>query len=165
MDTHDVIAVVLDAGSLFRDAGMAAVSDNPPPPVDEVTAQIRAGRVWVAEQDGEVVGCLFVGVVDGDGHIEQVSTARCHQGRGLGRRLVRTAENWARAQGHHRVTLTTFSQVPWNAPYYEHLGYRVLPAEQLGPELAAARATEVALGLDVWGRCAMFRDLATDIDG
>ena len=39
-----------------------------------------------------------------------------------------------------RLTLTTFTDVPWNRPYYERLGFTVL--DDLGPELAALVAHE-----------------------
>lgn len=154
-----MIAVILDAGLLFRDAQMAQVSDAALPAVKDIEAQIQTGNVWVAERDGHLVACILVGVLDGDAHIEQVSTARSHQRAGLGRRLIERAENWAREQGHDRITLTTFTNVTWNAPYYARLGYRILATHELGPELAAVRAKEAVFGLDTWGRCAMVRDL------
>ena len=40
------------------------------------------------------------------------------------------------------VTLTTFRDVPWNAPYYERLGFRTLAADEITPGLAAIRAHE-----------------------
>lgn len=158
-DAAKVIAVILDAGSMFRDAQMAQVSDNPPPTMEDMEALIRTGSAWVAEHDGRVVGCILVRLLDGSAHIEQVSTARTHQRRGLGRRLVQRAEDWARAQGHDTITLTTFTDVAWNAPYYARLGYRVLAANDIGQDLAGVRAKEAADGLDEWARCAMARDL------
>ncbi len=50
------------------------------------------------------------------------------------------------------MTLTTFADVPWNGPYYRRLGWRDLPAAELGPELAAIRRHEASLGLDAWPR-------------
>ena len=46
----------------------------------------------------------------------------------------------ARTEGRPALTLTTFGDVPWNAPYYQRLGFVIVdPAEQ-GPELAAPSA-------------------------
>jgi hypothetical protein len=47
--------------------------------------------------------------------------------------------------------------VPWNAPYYERLGFRRV--DDLTPGLRAIRAAEAARGLDRWPRVAMRRDL------
>lgn len=80
-------------------------------------------------------------------------------GHGLGRRLIEDLVDRARRRGHHALTLTTFTDVAWNGPYYERLGFRVLADDELGPGLRAIRRAEVARGLDRWPRCAMRRDL------
>jgi hypothetical protein len=48
----------------------------------------------------------------------------------------------AAAEGRPAVTLTTFRDVPWNAPSYERLGFRVVAPADQGPELAALVAEE-----------------------
>jgi hypothetical protein len=45
--------------------------------------------------------------------------------------------------------LTAFTDVPWNAPYYERLGWRRLGQSDLTPGLAAIREHETARGLDI----------------
>lgn len=59
------------------------------------------------------------------------------------------------------LTLTTFSDVPWNRPYYERLGFRVLDEVELSPGLRRIRREEAQRGLDRWGRVAMRRRLGT----
>jgi hypothetical protein len=49
--------------------------------------------------------------------------------------------------------------VPWNGPYYERCGFRVLPDDDLTPGLREIRAHEIAFGLDRWPRVTMRRDL------
>ena len=46
------------------------------------------------------------------------------------------------------MTLTTYSEVPWNAPYYERCGFHRLDEAQWTPSLRAIRAAEAAAGLD-----------------
>jgi len=56
------------------------------------------------------------------------------------------------------VTLTTFRDVPWNAPFYARLGFRVI--EALSPGLQAIRDHERDIGDDAFGsRVAMRIDL------
>ena len=56
------------------------------------------------------------------------------------------------------VTLTTFRDVPWNAPFYARLGFRVI--EALSPGLQAIRDHERDIGDDAFGsRVAMQIDL------
>jgi hypothetical protein len=57
------------------------------------------------------------------------------------------------------VTLTTFSDVAWNRPLYEHLGFRAMREHEIGPELRALRDTEAAHGLDPTTRVCMRFDL------
>ncbi|EST37103.1 hypothetical protein N566_14850, partial [Streptomycetaceae bacterium MP113-05] len=59
------------------------------------------------------------------------------------------------------LTLTTFADVPWNAPYYERCGFRPLAVHQETPGLRRRRAHEAAAGLDRWPRLCMRRDLET----
>jgi hypothetical protein len=42
------------------------------------------------------------------------------------------------------VTLTTFRDVPWNAPYYERLGFTTVCSGEWGPELAALMEVEAS---------------------
>jgi hypothetical protein len=65
----------------------------------------------------------------------------------------------ARQRGLDAVTLTTFRDVAWNAPYYERCGFRVLDETELGPGLRRVRDTEAAHGLDPARRVCMRRDL------
>ena len=76
----------------------------------------------------------------------------------LGRALIETADEWAGRLELPALTLTTYTGVPWNAPYYTRLGFRVLPSAELGPELREIRATEISRGLDEWPRVAMIRN-------
>ena len=147
------------SGQRFREIGLSEIADDDPPSVDELRAYISAGRCWIAAEGDEIVGYLLIDQVDGNAHIEQVSVAPDHQGRGVGRRLVDAAERWAHERGAPAVTLTTFTDVPWNRALYEHLGFRVMDEQGIGPELRALREQEAAHGLDPEIRVCMIRDL------
>jgi ribosomal protein S18 acetylase RimI-like enzyme len=62
------------------------------------------------------VGYVIADVLDGRAHIEQVSVRPASSRRGIGRALVDQVTEWARERGLPAVTLTTFAEVPWNAP-------------------------------------------------
>ena len=57
------------------------------------------------------------------------------------------------------MTLTTFTDVPWNGPYYQRCGFRPLANTELTPGLRKIRADEIARGLDEWPRISMRREL------
>ncbi|MFE0174911.1 GNAT family N-acetyltransferase [Streptomyces sp. NPDC059002] len=151
------------AGEPFRGIGMAAIADDEPPAVEELDRFRRAGRAWVAAgPDGSPVAYLITEpVADADAeHIEQVSVHPRAARRGVGRALIEHAADRARTAGRTALTLTTFADVPWNAPYYARIGFRPLTADELTPELAAIRAHEAELGLDRWPRLCMRRELS-----
>ncbi|MFD4629090.1 GNAT family N-acetyltransferase [Streptomyces sp. NPDC058284] len=92
-------------------------------------------------------------------HIEQVSVYPRAARRGVGRALIEHAAVQARARGATALTLTTFADVPWNAPYYARIGFTPLADADLSPALRTVRAHEAELGLDRWPRLCMRRDL------
>ena len=54
---------------------------------------------------------------------------------------------WARTRRLPAVTLTTFRHLPWNAPFYQRLGFRILSSHERTPGLAEvlqARGYETA---------------------
>jgi GNAT superfamily N-acetyltransferase len=148
------------AGEVFRDIGMPQVADDEPPSLDELTRYLRAGRAWVATDPTDApIGYLIADAVDGNVHVEQVSVRPDSAGRGVGRLLLDHLAAQATAAGVPALTLTTFADVPWNAPYYVRCGFRVIDDEDLTPGLRAIRQREAAHGLDRWPRVCMRRDL------
>ncbi|MER5579205.1 GNAT family N-acetyltransferase [Streptomyces massasporeus] len=148
------------AGAPFRDLGMPEIADDEPPALDILERYRRAGRCWVAVDEGDLPAAyLLAEPVDGALHIEQVSVHPRAARRGVGRALLAHAADRAREEGLTALTLTTFTDVPWNAPYYARLGFRPLPEADLTPGLRAIRATEAAHGLDRWPRVCMRKPL------
>jgi ribosomal protein S18 acetylase RimI-like enzyme len=110
------------AGRCFRDIGMPEIADDEPPTLDELAAYRRAGRAWVAvDASDRPVAYLIADLVDGNVHVEQVSVHPDSARRGVGRSLLDHVAGRAAADGVPAMTLTTFAQVPWNAPYYERV--------------------------------------------
>jgi GNAT superfamily N-acetyltransferase len=159
-DLPALIDIEREAGSLFRALDMAAIADDDPGSVAELAVYQSDGRAWVSVDDADrPVAYLVAEVVDGHAHVEQVSVLPTHARRGLGSALIDTLAEWAAARGLPALTLTTFAAVPWNAPYYERLRFRVLADVEIGDGLRAIRRTEAARGLDAWPRVAMIRPL------
>ena len=77
------------AGVAFRDFGLDAVADDDPGSVDDLASYAESARALVAvDADDRPVGYLLLDVVDGAGHIEQVTVHPGHarQDRGSGHR-------------------------------------------------------------------------------
>ena len=131
------------AGQCFRDVGMPEVADDEPLPLDELIRYQRAGRIWVAvDGTDQPTAYLITDLVDGNLHVEQVSVHPDSARRGVGRSLLEHVADRAAAEGIPALTLTTFFQVPWNAPYYVRCGFRYLDETELTPGLRAIRRQE-----------------------
>ncbi|MER6145991.1 GNAT family N-acetyltransferase [Streptomyces sparsogenes] len=149
------------AGLCFRDIGMDEIADDEPLSLEELAGYQRAGRAWVAVNgEDRAVAYLITDPVDGNMHIEQVSVHPDSARRGLGRALIEHAAGRAAAEGAGALTLTTFVDVAWNAPYYAaRCGFRTLGEDELTPGLREIRRHEAAHGLDRWPRVCMRRDV------
>jgi GNAT superfamily N-acetyltransferase len=148
------------AGTWFADIDMAFVAEDEPFSTETLTEFVRDGRAWVcADADDRPVAYLLAEVVDGNAHLEQVSVHPDHARRRLGGALLDRMIDWARARRLPAVTLTTYTEVPWNGPYYERLGFRYLDDTELTAGLREIRAAEAAHGLDRRPRACMRREL------
>jgi GNAT superfamily N-acetyltransferase len=162
-DVGRLQAIQLAAGDAFRHVGMSAVAESPPLPAESLAGYRRAGRAWVAADDhDEPVGFIVADVVDGAAHIEQVSVHPAHARQRIGAMLLDHVAGWADRQGLSALTLITFRGVPWNAPYYERLGFRELAADEVTPGLAALWAADPGAGQDRAVRVCMRRELTGD---
>jgi ribosomal protein S18 acetylase RimI-like enzyme len=149
-----------DAGRCFADIGMPEIAEDEPLSLRVLADYRQAGKAWVATDATDVpVAYLIADIVDGNLHIEQVSVQPDSARRGVGRRLLEHAASHAVANGLPALTLTTFTDVPWNAPYYARCGFYALDDNALTPGLRAVRQHEAEHGLDRWPRTCMRRDL------
>lgn len=124
------------------------------PPADWADRQ-QAGTLWVAEFDGRPEAFLGATAHGDRLHIDEFAVAQALQGKGLGRGMLATVIDWARARGFAFVSLTTFRSVPFNGPFYNSAGFREW--EDAPAEIRDKLAEEAARGLN--DRCAMRLDL------
>jgi GNAT superfamily N-acetyltransferase len=146
------------AGQCFTAVGLARVAAHPPHSVAAHAEYRRLQRSWVAtDRRDRPVAFVVAAVVDGNAHIDEVAVDPAHAGQGIGRVLINHVGAWAEGSGRPAVTLTTYVEVPWNAPYYARCGFRPLDESEWGPELARIRRDEQDRGLDIVPRTAMVR--------
>lgn len=137
-----LIEIERQAGRAFAEIGMPEIAANDPGSVEELEPYRAAGRAWVAvDDDDEPVAYVISEPIDDAEYVAQVSVAPAHAGHGIGAALI---DHLAGVSAGRPLTLTTFRDVPWNAPYYARLGFEVVEPADHGPELAAAIAREAA---------------------
>jgi GNAT superfamily N-acetyltransferase len=148
-----LLAEVADrADVIFRTAGYT-LPDLPLDPAELA----RAAAVFVAGRPP--VGFVQLDEVDGLAYVVELAVIPRWMRQGIGTALLDRAVEWARQRGYPAIALTTYADVPWNAPYYAKRGF--VEITEYGPGLAAERAREGELGLDEVGpRIVMRRDLS-----
>lgn len=149
------------ADALFHAAGVQLGQTGAGPADDAPYAEgLRAGRVLIAEDDaGEPVGFLYLESLDDHPHIEELAVHPRAQRQGLGAALLRACYALCRDGGAHVLSLSTFTHLPWNAPFYAREGFEVVPEAAWTPGMLALRAREARLGLRLAERCLMIRSL------
>ncbi len=118
----------------------------------EVAGFVRAGEIAVARLDGAVAGSVRIQRLAADlGEFGMLVAAPAVRGTGVGRELVRFAEEHSRAAGCTRMQLELLVPREWTHPskeflagWYGRLGYRVVETatiESAYPNLAPQLAT------------------------
>lgn len=146
------------ASALFRTTAYAVLA-NADPVSKNVDLDHDLVWVLVGRDDRPVGFAISHRLGRARVHLHELDVHPEHARQGLGRRLIETVANWARAHGAEALTLTTFSDVPWNGPYYERLGFRKLEQTELDPALQRIMEAEIAAGLPVEHRICMQLDL------
>jgi GNAT superfamily N-acetyltransferase len=145
------------AAAVFRTTPYAYLADD-----DPVSSEVDLAHeyVWVAvNQADQPIAFAIVHLLDDSVHLHELDVHPDDARQGLGRRLIATVADWARARGATALTLTTFDDVPWNGPYYARLGFRTLDLATLRPGLQAVRQGEAEAGLPMAHRICMQLDL------
>jgi GNAT superfamily N-acetyltransferase len=117
----------------------------------EISEAIRSNGLLAATSDGEIVGCTYVQPIDADtADLGLVSVAVDHWGGGVGRELVRSAEELMRSGGVTTAQLELLVPKESIHPekerlraWYTRLGYRVVRTAEF-EEFAARASAQLA---------------------
>jgi ribosomal protein S18 acetylase RimI-like enzyme len=145
------------AGLSFREyPELAWLADADNLPAERYLEIIGEGWSWVAEDMLSVPVAFVAATLEGaELHIWELNVRMECQRRGIGRRLLQHFIAEAAVARIAAITLTTFRDVPWNAPFYGSRGFDV--AKKPDPRLAGLLVAEVGKGLPAARRCAMRR--------
>ena len=146
------------SGAAFRQIPhLAWIADDTVTSQQRHEALIRLGAAWVShDASNEITAFLTAEVREDVLHIWQMSVRSDQQRKGIGRNLIRAAENWASANQLVAMSLTTFRDVPWNAAFYRSCGFQDVDPHSY-PALQATLEAEEQAGLPIEQRCAMVR--------
>ncbi|MFN0109759.1 MAG: GNAT family N-acetyltransferase [Blastocatellia bacterium] len=129
-DIPCLAAIELAAGELFLQFEFTAALASDTTPVRDFEQAQKNNLLWVAVQAGKPIGFALAGLLNDAVHLQELAVHPDHGRQGIGTKLIQAVCDWASAGGIQAMTLTTFLDIPWNAPFYQKLGFRVLePAE------------------------------------
>jgi GNAT superfamily N-acetyltransferase len=118
----DASAVTALVTSAYQDY-VPRIGLRPAPMDSDYADLIDRGLVWVAESDGAMVGILVLVAHPDHMLLENIAVSPDHQGLGVGRLLMTTAEQQAVAAGVGEVKLYTHELMTENHAYYRRQGY------------------------------------------
>ena len=152
----DIPGIELAAATLFSEADLPSeVRFKVTEPAD-LRAALQQNRLWVALTcENRMVGFAMADIVDGQAHLVEVDVLPDFARQGIGTKLIGVAIDWARSQSLVALWLVTFRHLPWNAPFYEKLGFSVVDPAEHGVELTSLIEEEAQLGINVENRVAM----------
>jgi GNAT superfamily N-acetyltransferase len=148
-----LLAAIEDAGVPLFEARLGDLTGDPlasPAPSGQERAAVE-GFILVAGDPA--IGFAHVRHLDAHAHLEQISVHPDHMRQGVGAALLEAAAQRATLKGHGSLTLTTYAEVPWNAPFYARHGFVEFAEDD--PRTAsqlAISAEERRLGLERHGR-------------
>ncbi|MGQ5630648.1 GNAT family N-acetyltransferase [Enterobacter cloacae] len=153
-DVTALPAIERAAGERFREyPELAWLAEGDVISAEQHLDYAERGLSWLALANDQPVGFILAELHASSLFIVELSVHLDWQGKGIGRRLIACVADQARKRGLASLTLTTFRDVPWNAPFYARLGFEMITT--LTPELREKREEETAHGLAYDARCAM----------
>lgn len=148
------------AAALFLQTDYAFLAAAAPTSFDLLYQQCQKGLVWVAARgDDQPVGFVIALPLDGHLYLQEIDVHPAYGRRGLGTRLILAVGEWATRSGYNALTLSTFREVLWNAPFYARLGFVVIEEAALRRGLREVREQEARHGLPSEDRVCMRLDL------
>ncbi|WP_170231774.1 GNAT family N-acetyltransferase [Pseudonocardia kunmingensis] len=91
---------------------------------EAISRELAAGSgAIVAEQDGELLGCVMIKQVDGDLYFGRLAVAPRARGRGIARQLVEAVEHEAHRRGLAGVRLGVRIMLTDNQRLFTSMGY------------------------------------------
>lgn len=112
-----------------------------------LTRFAASGLLFIANVGDQTAGFAAARRMQNFLHLVEVSVDPAHGRQGIGRALVERVVSESRLRSLTGTTLTTFADVPWNGPFYQSVGFRVIYADELPGWLSEILEGEKQQGL------------------
>ncbi len=81
-------------------------------------------------------------------HLDEISVDPQYGRQGIGRALVEKVIEASKLKQLKGITLCTFSDIPWNAPFYQSMGFEILEEQDTPRHVQAMLREEKSIGLN-----------------
>lgn len=128
-------------------------------PLAMLLEAVQDGLLWVAlAEDGKPVGYALVQLIKDAALLAQMDVHPDHMRRGVGSALIGQVVEHLQLRNKTTLYLTTFTHVPWNAPFYAKMGFATMSSVDVPLFLQDILKEEKRYGLP--NRTAMCLDYA-----
>lgn len=155
-----VQAIEMAASARFRQSTHPHAADLPSLTTEYLVRLLKDDGVWIVTAPGGAYAAFAAFESIGlDLYVVEVDVIPAHAGARLGAALLDHATLIAQHRRLERVVLRTFTDVPWNAPYYRRLGF--VEPDSVSPliDLNAVIVREVANNIDLSRRVTLTRSV------
>jgi GNAT superfamily N-acetyltransferase len=144
----------------FLETPYAFLADAKPLPLDFLQQRFQVGQVWVAANQQDILmGFAVTREVDDTLYLQEIDVEPKYGQKGIGCALVETVRAWAKLSNYDGMSLSTFRDIPWNAPFYSKLGFHILDESELTAGFQKIRRQEHKAGLPISERVIMHCEL------
>lgn len=157
-DLPALLDIQAAAAARFAPLGLIATPDGLPEAIPICAFQRASlrGLVFLAEHAHRKVGFVLCSIERPDLYLDQISVIPDASRKGVGTALLNTVSAEAARRGLWGVSLSTFRDVPWNAPFFAKQGFQEVPRAGLALWQLDIERAQAGI-MDVGTRCFMRR--------
>ena len=151
-------AIEIAAAGIFPPGSIPDHIRSDSTPVEMLLEAVQDGLLWAAlTGEGTPVGYALVRLIEDTALLAQMDVHPDHMRRGIGSALIGQLVEQLRLRKKTALYLTTFTHVPWNAPFYAKQGFVAMNTVDAPPFLKNILEEEKSYGLS--NRTAMCLEL------
>jgi len=145
------------AAGVFKDTAFEAEIGSDTLAESILVGCMNANLLWVVRCLERKAPVAFAVLLDhgSAAHLQEISVDAAFARQGVGTQLMNHVLFSLRERGYQAVTLSTYKELPWNAPFYKRFGFESLRPDELSPALRMIREKEQKEGLSISHRVLM----------
>ncbi|KAA3610486.1 MAG: GNAT family N-acetyltransferase [Calditrichaeota bacterium] len=114
------------------------------------------GHLFVAiNENDKPIGFAYMEIMGHGVHLDELDVLPEYGGKGIGTALVKKVNSWAKEKSYSAVSLTTYKNISWNAPFYKKLGFKEVVVSEMPKQLYTLFLQEHEQGLLMEDRVVM----------